>query len=249
MFRMLRLKPPNGWNAVAWELAIVTVGVVIALAAQQWVEGLAWRDRAAASKTQIREELGRHYAYAVEWRATYPCIDAQIDRLRMRLRSSRATMDPAPIYSEGDYDYVLRIPSKEFGDTAWQAAISDGVTSRFDPEVRRELSQHYSQIGKITEMIRLNDQSRQRLATMAGPLPLDPMVRFSLLSELETLGGRAEFLNALFGQLVDHAQKVDMIPPADEARALIERSGTYRFCKAHGLPMRSFTDAMQAVPN
>lgn len=249
MFRMLRLKPPNGWNAVAWELAIVTIGVVIALAAQQWVEGLAWRSRAAASKTLIREELGLHYANAVEWRATYPCIDAQIDRLRARLRSSGATMDPAPIYREGDYDYVLRIPSKEFGDTAWQAAISDGMTSRFDPAVRRELSQHYAQIGKITEMIRLNDQSRQTLATMASPLPLDPMVRFTLLSELETLSGRAEFLNNLFGRLIGHVQKVDMIPTADEARASTERFGTYRFCEAQGLPIRSFKDAMQAVPN
>ena len=228
---------------------IVSIGVLIALAAQQWVEGLAWRQRAAASKTQIREELGRHYANAVEWRATYPCMDAQIDQLRARLLSSGATMDPVPMYREGEYDYVLRIPSKEFGDTAWQAAISDGMTPRFDPAVRRELSQHYAQIGKITEMIKLNDQSRQTLATMASPLPLDPMVRFTLLGELETLSARAEFLNNLFGRLIDHVQKVDMIPPADEARASTERFGTYRFCKSQGLPIRSFKDAMQAVPN
>lgn len=249
MFRLLRLKPPNGWSAVVWELAIVTIGVLFALAAQQWVEGLSWRDRTAASLTQIREELSRHYANAVEWRATYPCIDAQIDRLRTRLQSSGATMDPAPMYREGEYDYVLRIPSKVFSDTAWQAAISDGVTSRFDSPVRRELSQHYSEIGKITEMIRLNDLSRQRLATMASPLPIDPMVRFTLLSELETLSGRAEFLNALFGRLIDHVREVDMISPADEARALTERHGTYRFCKAQRLPMRSFEEAVQTASN
>jgi len=28
-----------------------------------------------------------------------------------------------------------------------------------------------------------------------------------------------------------------------------ERWGTYQFCKAHGLPMRLFKDAMIAVPN
>jgi hypothetical protein len=248
MFRLLRVKPPNGWSAVVWELVIVTIGVLFALAAQQWVEGLSWRDRAAASMTQIREELSRHYANAVEWRSTYPCIDAQIDRLRTRLQSSGATMDPTPIYREGDYAYVLRIPSKVLVDTAWQAAISDGVTSRFDPVLRRELSQHYSEIGKITEMTRLNDLSRQRLATMASPLPIDPMVRFTLLSELETLSGRAEFLNNLFGRLIEHVQKVDMVPSADEARSA-EGHGTYRFCKAQRLPMRSFEEAVQAAPN
>ena len=35
MFRLLKLKPPHGWSAVAWELAIITLGVRIALAAQQ----------------------------------------------------------------------------------------------------------------------------------------------------------------------------------------------------------------------
>lgn len=248
MFRLLRLKPPNGWSAVVWELAIVTIGVVIALAAQQWVEGLSWRGRTEAAKTPIREELNRHYANAVEWRATYPCIDAQIDRLRARLLSSGATMDPAPIYREGEYEYVLRIPSKVFADTAWQAAISDGLTSRFDPALRSELSQHYSEVGKITEMIRLNDLSRQRLATMASPIPIDPMVRLTLLSELETLSGRAEFLNNLFGRVIEHAQNVGMTPPADEVRAP-ERQGTYLFCKAQGLPMRSFEEAEQPAPN
>lgn len=41
MFRLLRLKPPHGWNAVAWELGIVTLG------AQQWAN-----DR--AQKSQMR---------------------------------------------------------------------------------------------------------------------------------------------------------------------------------------------------
>lgn len=40
MFRLLMLKPPHGWSAVGWELAIVTVGVLIALAAQQMVSWL-----------------------------------------------------------------------------------------------------------------------------------------------------------------------------------------------------------------
>ena len=35
MFRLLKLRPPNGWNAAAWELAIVVLGVLIALGAQQ----------------------------------------------------------------------------------------------------------------------------------------------------------------------------------------------------------------------
>ena len=30
MFRMVKLRPPHGWDAVAWELGIVVLGVLIA---------------------------------------------------------------------------------------------------------------------------------------------------------------------------------------------------------------------------
>lgn len=40
MFRLLKLKPPNGWSAVGWELAIVTLGVLIALGFDQMVKGI-----------------------------------------------------------------------------------------------------------------------------------------------------------------------------------------------------------------
>jgi len=51
------------------------------------------------------------------------------------------------------------------------------------------------------------------------------------------------------GQLIDHIQKVGMLPDPARARRDVERFGTYRFCRAHGLPMRSFADAMTAVAN
>ena len=47
MFRMLRLKPPNGWHAVGWELLIVTLGVLVALGAQQLVEAINWKREVA----------------------------------------------------------------------------------------------------------------------------------------------------------------------------------------------------------
>jgi hypothetical protein len=40
-----------------------------------------------------------------------------------------------------------------------------------------------------------------------------------------------------------------MVPPAEDARKVTERFGTYKFCKAERLPMRSIKNAMQAVPN
>lgn len=57
MFRMLKLRPLHGWNAVAWELAIVTLGVLIALGAQQVVETLHDRSTAAETRKDVTDEL------------------------------------------------------------------------------------------------------------------------------------------------------------------------------------------------
>ena len=58
MFRLMKLKPPHGWSAVVWELGIVTLGVLIALAAQQIAESLSWRQKVDAALGDMNDELG-----------------------------------------------------------------------------------------------------------------------------------------------------------------------------------------------
>ena len=130
MFRLLQVKPPHGWKVVVWELAIVTVGVLIALAAQEWAEGLSWRGKVAATEQALRAELGEHYGYAVEFRTVYPCLQVQLDRLRSRVLSSGSVMNPAPLYEEDGAHYVLRLPSKDIS----HRRLGGSGQRRHDPE-------------------------------------------------------------------------------------------------------------------
>ena len=240
------------WPAIAIEVIIVTLGVLLALAAQQWAENRAWSNKVEAGKAALRAELAEHYNYAVEFRTVYPCLQAQLDKLRNRVLSSGPTLDPAPIYQEDDRSfgsYVLRLPFKFYPTDAWEAAISDGIVQRFDPSVRRQLAGHYAQLGTLRSMNSANLESGEGLVALAHRMPLDPAVRYSMVREIEQLSGRLEYLNILNGQVIDYIQHVEMVPPAAEARAVTERYGTYPFCKAQGLPVRSFKDAIQAVPN
>jgi hypothetical protein len=249
VFRLLKLKPPNGWNAVAWELAIVTLGVIIALAAQQWAEGRSWQGKVKASKVALRGELAEHYNYAVEFRVVYPCLQAQLDRLRNRVLSSGLKLEPAPTYKEPDDDYVFRIPVKLYPTDVWEEAISDGVAQRFEPALRRQLAGHYAQLGNVRDMFWANNEAEQALMVLSRPMPLDPAFRSSMVREIEQLSGRLQYLDIINGQVIDYIQRIEMVPPAREARTVTERYGTFHFCKAHRLPMRSFADAMQAVEN
>ncbi len=249
MFRMLTLEPPHGWRAVFWELAIVTIGVLIALGAQQWVEERSWERRVHASKAALRKELAEHYDWSVEWRTVTPCLLAKVDRLQERVLASDAKLRPAPIFSDTNFRYVIRLPSKEYARSDYDAAVADGVAQRFDPDFRGELNVHYAQTGFMGAMTRQNGDDYQELFGLSRPMPLDPGVRFDLLRTLDRVRGRIEFMDILSGQLIDHITKVGMLPSAMEARRVVERFGTYRFCKAQGLPLRSSIEAMKAVPN
>jgi hypothetical protein len=82
MFRLIRLKPPHGWSAVGWELAIVTLGVVIALGAQQTVEALSDRRTASETRAEVRDELNRNLVIFQLRQASEPCIKRRLNELR-----------------------------------------------------------------------------------------------------------------------------------------------------------------------
>ena len=233
-----------------WEILIVTVGVFIALAAQQWSENRSWESKARAATESLKDEIGDHYAWSVEWRMVEPCIVAQIDLLQHRVMASGDRLAPAPLFGEPDKPkYVLRQPNKEYHSTVWQAIISDGVTPHLEPKLRHELASHYAQAQLLADLTDRNQADQNRLLILSLPLPLDPSTRFSLLQTLAELRGQTAFMGLLSGQLIDHIVKEKMVPSSNAAREKVSRYGTYRFCRAHGFPTRSFSEAGVPVPN
>ena len=81
MFRLVKLKPPHGWNAVAWELGIVTLGVLIALGAQQLVDGINRRSEVRQLVGGLRAELADMRARWEFVRNSDPCTMQRLDAL------------------------------------------------------------------------------------------------------------------------------------------------------------------------
>ncbi len=90
MFRLLKLEPPHGWNAVAWELVIVTVGVLLALAAQQLVEGIQRRNDVAQLVAALRAELADDRSRWEHIRASDPCTLQRLDAIERWLATAPA---------------------------------------------------------------------------------------------------------------------------------------------------------------
>lgn len=250
MSRLSKLKPPHGWAVVAWDLAIVTVGVLIALVLQQWADERSTDQRTVQAVKAIRAEVASHYRSAIEWRVVEPCIVAQIDSLTSRVLNSGDRLNPAPITREADdFNFVLRTPSKEYPRSSWDAATSEGLVARLDPSLRSELSAYYAQIDELNAMGRMNNTDTLGMNELGQALPLDASTRYAIIHELQDDRGRTEYRDTIAGQLINHMQKLEMVPPIGDAQALTERYGTYRYCKAQGLPMRTFEQAKQSIPN
>jgi len=82
VFRLLKLRPPNGWNSVAWELVIVTLGVLLALGAQQLAETVNQRREAADTRAALTNEIRETLAILELRRAAQRCIDRRLSEVR-----------------------------------------------------------------------------------------------------------------------------------------------------------------------
>ena len=89
MFRLLKLKPPHGWVAVGWEFAIVTLGVLLALGAQELVQSLHWNREVRETRQALDAELSRDlgvFDYRMDLRE---CITARADEVQKWAESFR----------------------------------------------------------------------------------------------------------------------------------------------------------------
>lgn len=253
MFRLLKLNPPNGWRAVAWELGIVTAGVLVALGVQQWAEARSWNAKTNSARKALRSELADHHEQAVEWRIVAPCINAQLDRLERRLLASNGKNNPAPIhteefYGEDPYTFAIRTPSRPYEDSVWLATNGEGVSSFLRDDERLEFGWHYGQARDTDEQNDLVAQLASRLSVLTKSIDLDPGVKLAMLLHIEELRGHNRWMIIRTGQLVDHIVKLDMVPPRKRIEAFIANSGTAKFCRAQGYPMLPLAKALIPAP-
>lgn len=102
MFRLMKLRPTHGWNAVSWELGIVVLGVLIALGAQQAVEEIRSRQEVQQTRNALDAEL-RFDVAAFDYRiAQRPCVAARLAELSTaiaRQREGQITLLKHPVTS------------------------------------------------------------------------------------------------------------------------------------------------------
>src|SRR3954447_18201268 len=145
MFRLLKLKPPHGWTAVGWELAIVTLGVIIALAAQQVVEALHDSSTAAETRAEVTDELNSDLMSIALRQSIEPCIERRLGELRAILAEWERT---------GTFrtpQWVSQSPPIEIELSRYDAALSAGRLALLSGEEQYRIGAVAARVRKFNE--------------------------------------------------------------------------------------------------
>lgn len=119
-------KPLHGWRQLAGEVGIIVVGVLIALAAEQLVETLHWREKVTVAKKSIDYEVNAQLNYADEVVWLHKCSGPFVDTLEAAIvRQDSKTIGLL-------HDTRPPVEPRPWRSTAWQSAMSTQIADHLD---------------------------------------------------------------------------------------------------------------------
>lgn len=117
-------KVPHSWRELGKEIAIIVVGVVIALTAEQLVDDWQWHRKVRNAEAAMRHELLSDDGPQIYQRAAlHPCISAQLDLIRSAVEAGRSRSEVARLVDG------FSLPFFSYDSIARDAANADDVWS------------------------------------------------------------------------------------------------------------------------
>jgi hypothetical protein len=212
-------KPLHGWREFVGEVGIIVLGVLIALGAEQMVEGIHDRHLASLAQGDIRAELAYDAAFAAERVAIGDCVRGSIRDLHQRLVAGgddwpglegRPVSGAARAPLTGSlfaFDPPFGSPHRLWPTSAWTTATSNGVLNRVN---RGRFATYATLYAMVDWLARLQDHEigdYTRLMPFDTPQRLDPSARLELLNALGAVdadNAGAERLAAVFVRAARH---------------------------------------------
>lgn len=238
----------HGWRRFFREVAIVVIGVLIALGAGQLAEAWNWQHKVDVAEAQLKRESEPIFVNGAEQVVVGPCVDAQLAALRTRLLASGDVLDPAPLYDDS-FRYVYRAPARPYPSTVWRALNEDGTAAHMVGWRHDLYAASYGQVAILELIGRDADSALGQLMVLGAAIPLDASTRARLLGSIEAQRNRVELQSLLALQAMASLRDLGVAPPAEAVVGYLEEySGTMAFCREHRLPMADWRSALAALP-
>ena len=233
MFRLMKLKPPHGWSAVAWELAIVTLGVFVALGAEQLVSNWNWQGEVRDSDRRISNELGDNLVNAYERLAINDCLELRLAELRDELiegepvwTGSRAGF-ANDIYNQA-FPPVYRTPNRPWPKDAWETAQNGEVLGHFRPQRVAEFAALFDEFSGLQRSQSEELDVAASLGDLAFPGPMSAAERranLKLVAKLSALNARMVFQSEV---VLKNAANAGLSPDPKHLKENLDQQRRYR---------------------
>lgn len=238
----------HGWRVFFGEVAIIVLGVLIALAAQQAVEAWNWRASVADAERQLVAETQDNFYYAAERVIVAPCIDAQLDRMIALAMVSGARLRPLPAIKSVTGDKAFRQPTRPYRIDGWNGIVTDGIAAHFAEDRRNLFSAAYTQLEDMRDLTKQGDFQSAGLSIFIMPIELDPAIRAHLVGLAVSQKANNDLLALESIQVMGNLWALGAAPPAADIDDSLsqQKSGTIEYCRDHGLPLDNWRSALTA---
>ena len=156
-------KPIHGWRAFVGEVAIIVLGVLIALAFGAIVDDLKWRIAVSEARTQLRYEIGLNLALLDDRISEQRCVEKRLNELAVVItRASEAGRLP-PLGRIGSAD-IYTWPT-----SVWDSQVAAGTLTHFPSSQNAAISRAYRFISFIHQSNESEAAAWLTLNAMVGP--------------------------------------------------------------------------------
>ena len=182
-------KPLHGWRKFAGEIAIIVIGVLIALGAENLIQRWHWREEADSAHGAFREELLGASGVAYERLIIQPCLQGRIRELAKHLGEPAGRWKASPMeLRKNTYVNVMpvayRAPTRPMLTDGWKNAIANGTLNHLPSAQTRELSGLYDQLETYGDLQKEEARAASALAPLGLDRVLDETSRTQMLSSL-----------------------------------------------------------------
>jgi len=210
-------KPWDDWRNDARELAIVVVGVLIALLAQQVVQGWEWKDKVAAAERAMKHEMLWDNGPQLYQRAVmHPCAVQRLDAIRDAVEHGAPRAQIRALIDSYWVQYF------SYDSIAHDAANGSDVASHMRAKTMDLYAIVYTQMPAVSRNSEREaaDLAQLRAVSRSG-VALDSMERAKILSTVEALRSEDQLMWLVSGWTLPKLRELGSLNTA-RARKMLE---------------------------
>jgi hypothetical protein len=159
-------KPLHGWREFAGEIGIIVAGVLIALALEQAVEWLHWRNETEVAREAIKSQAAQNLGAAVFRQHQHECLQRRLDEIAL-IFERHATGKPFALRAKiGGPVYFGTVQS------AWQVDVASQALAHMTLDERLKFSSAYDQFASLDRTLLQEQDAWRRLDVLDNPAVL-----------------------------------------------------------------------------